>query len=251
MNSCARGEFAMKCREDLEVICIRTSHSNLLNQFTSILWILNERERKVYERYVVDSKKVEFLIGRAIAKWWIAKRHNLLIDDIGFEKTRFGKPYVDYSNLKLIRESAYFNISHTKGLVCVLVSSQENIGIDVEWLGREYLDVISLVFQREEKKFIDDLDIIDDKIRHFHKIWTKKEAIVKVQGLGLYKSPNSISVPLGIGKTTKDDYIIKSISFLKEYIISIAVENKESKKIKLKTQEIKWESLIKEIQFKN
>lgn len=241
----------MKCRENLEIIYVRTPHSDLLNQLISILWILDEGERKIFDRYAVDSKKIEFLIGRATVKWWIAKSHNLLIDDISLKKTRYGKPYVDYSNLRSINKSAYFNVSHTKGLVCVLFGSQENIGIDAEWLGGEYLDVISLVFQKEEKKFINNLKNIDDKIRHFHKIWTKKEAIVKAQGLGLYKSPISFSVPLDTGVTNKDDYTIKTFNFLKEYIISIAVENKNSKKIKLKMQEMKWENLIKEIQFIN
>ena len=76
-----------------------------------------------------------------------------------------------------------FNISHSFGLA-VCVTDSEPIGIDVEML-RHIGDAERLAkryFSLEEQRRI---DLADDREREILRIWTKKEAYLKMTGEGL------------------------------------------------------------------
>jgi len=103
--------------------------------------------------------------------------NEVLLSEVQFEEK--GKPFIPNSNI-------YFNISNTKGIV-VLAMHNKPIGIDVERL-REPKEVIySRVFCSEEVRFI---KCSED----FTRLWTRKEAVVKLFGGGLSMGLNSFSV---------------------------------------------------------
>lgn len=87
-----------------------------------------------------------------------------------------GKPYLRNSNI-------YFNISHSKDLVAIIIDNKE-CGIDIEYIDYDrkidklLLKVLSPEEQKECNKSI-------DKYEYFYRIWTIKEAYSKYIGTGI------------------------------------------------------------------
>jgi len=122
-----------------------------------------------------SSKRMLSLLG------WQLLAENLpnkaLLAEVQFEEK--GKPFIPNSNI-------YFNISNTKGLV-VLAMHNNPVGIDVERLREPKEAIYSRVFCPEEVRSI---ACSED----FTRLWTRKEAVVKLFGGGLSMGLNSFSV---------------------------------------------------------
>jgi 4'-phosphopantetheinyl transferase len=122
-----------------------------------------------------SSKRMISLLG------WDLLAENLLdktlLAKVDFEEK--GKPFIPNSNV-------YFNISNTKGIV-VLVIHNRPVGIDIERLRAPRENIFSRVFCVEEIKSI---DCAED----FTRLWTRKEAVVKLFGGGISMGLNSFSV---------------------------------------------------------
>ena len=100
-----------------------------------------------------------------------------LLAKVDFEEK--GKPFIPNSNV-------CFNISNTKGIV-VLVIHNKPVGIDIERLRVPRKNIFSRVFCPEEIKTI---NCAED----FTRLWTRKEAVVKLFGGGLSMGLSSFSV---------------------------------------------------------
>ena len=110
-----------------------------------------------------------------------------------------GKPYFE--------GGPYFSISHCKEGIAVVVAD-EPVGIDIEGIRRADRDLIVRTMNEEEQA-----QIKND--RDFTRLWTQKEAVVKMQGVGI-QSFEQLQTILEIG-----DWKLET--FEKEkYIYSIA-----------------------------
>lgn len=121
--------------------------------------------------------------------------------------------YIDI-NGKPMSKKAYFNISHSHGLV-VLVLDQHSIGVDIEKIKEVEQKTIDFISSEQEKKYI-------KNIKNFYEVWTNKESLVKAKGLGMRKDIKLIpSLPIN-GKKTYDDelYYSKTIDF-NDYILCV------------------------------
>ena len=124
-----------------------------------------------------------------------------------FEKTKHGKLFLkgfpDY----------YFSVSHS-GQKIVFVSDNTPIGIDIEQLKttRDYENITSF-FHPSEQSFV--MHRLTDA--NFLKIWTSKEAYVKLIGTGITGDFSQFSVlSRKIGK------LIVTIN-LNNYVLSVAL----------------------------
>jgi 4'-phosphopantetheinyl transferase len=123
-------------------------------------------------RYQFSQDAYNFVLGRLMLKQAIkalglpAER----LDEIKYNEE--GKPFV---------EGLSFSISHSQDLVACAFSGTGNIGLDVEYprnLEREYF---RHCFNDKEWALIQ-----QDRSSHtFYQYWTRKEAILKANGLGL------------------------------------------------------------------
>ena len=80
-----------------------------------------------------------------------------------------GKPYLE--------GGPYFSISHCKAGIAVAVDDQP-IGIDIETIRHAKEDLIERTMNEQERVGMDD--------RKFTRLWTRKEAVVKAEGTGIY-----------------------------------------------------------------
>lgn len=105
-----------------------------------------------------------------------------------------GKPYLE--------GGPYFSISHCKAGIAVAVDDQP-IGIDIETIRHAKEDLIERTMNEQERVGMDD--------RKFTRLWTRKEAVVKAEGTGIY-SFEQLQTILDNGQWTldtfeKDNYI--------------------------------------------
>jgi 4'-phosphopantetheinyl transferase len=92
-------------------------------------------------------------------------------DQLQFETQPQGKPV-------LITASSFpiqFNVSHTRGVAFIALTTQHAVGIDVEWIDRKVQDrdIAERYFPTRESEY------------QFFSYWTCKEAYLKMQGRGI------------------------------------------------------------------
>ncbi len=126
-----------------------------------------------------DSLEIRYLSELTLPCGW----------DTSFEKGEYGKPYVAGSNFG-------FNMSHTENLYAVAVMSGE-VGLDIQKESPRLTEadikkIIPRFFVEDEQKFMGaSKNITPD----FYRIFTKKEALVKLDGggIGLFTSHSALS----------------------------------------------------------
>ncbi len=87
----------------------------------------------------------------------------------------------------------YFNLSHTKGLVGVAVSTGP-VGLDVECLDREInpIEIADDILTAAEVRSLLALNPVEMRQRFF-RLWTLKESYLKAIGAGFCVEPRSFS----------------------------------------------------------
>lgn len=106
-----------------------------------------------------------------------------------FTYNEHGKPFLSSSNIQFL--PLCFSISHTKAAIAVAMDSQP-IGIDVETIvsaGRiADGELIRRTMNESEQTRI---AASDDPAREFTRLWTQKEAVLKMIGTGIGEIPLS------------------------------------------------------------
>lgn len=106
--------------------------------------------------------------------------------DIDIRKNKFGKPYLQDSDL-------FFNISHTNSAFLLAFNQGGKLGVDLEILsGDEDLpSLIDYAFSNDETEYCMNGGDISAR---FLEIWTLKEAFLKYSGIGLTDYLRSINI---------------------------------------------------------
>ena len=98
-----------------------------------------------------------------------AKKNNILLGEL--KKAENGAP--------LPFEGNYWSISHKPSCVAAVIS-KKCIGIDIEQIKERPASIMDYVISQEE------WDLIGEKIwKNFYRIWTAKEASLKLTGVGI------------------------------------------------------------------
>ena len=116
-----------------------------------------------------------------------------------------GKPYLE--------GGPYFSISHCKEGIAVAINDTP-IGIDIEAIRHANEDLIVRTMNEEERLRVTGYGLPD---RMFTRLWTQKEAIVKMEGTGIESFEQLQSIIEN--RKSKIDTIEKE-----KYIVSIAYE---------------------------
>ena len=115
------------------------------------------------------------LIGEALAKVLVKKHFDIDISRHIIACNKHGKPYLkDFPHV-------HFNISHS-GEYVVCVVSDKPVGVDIQKIVRYNPDVAKKIC---DKKELMQIDASSDKESEFTKLWTQKEAVLKMLGTGI------------------------------------------------------------------
>ena len=106
--------------------------------------------------------------------------HVLDIEESLLQYGEFGKPYAP-GNVE-------FSITHG-GNWAVLTADSHRVGVDIEPINPDNLDVADRVFTPNELRWMR-----QDPLIRFHILWTIKESIMKATGLGMQLDPAQFEV---------------------------------------------------------
>lgn len=115
----------------------------------------------------------------------------------------------DYGKLFLKTDQTpalFFNLTHTDRLIACVLSSRDGVGIDMERIRKAPFEVMDQVFQPSEMAWVQSQPTLARKEQAFFLLWTRKEAVMKAEGLGFSLPPKTFTVPRNWGETTDHRY---------------------------------------------
>ena len=196
----------------LEVNSFSNAELNRLFNYLS----MEEKNKANNYHFEIDRKR--YILGRAVLKQLIAKYTKRDVHSIHFGYNSSKKPFLVPNNNKL-----QFNLSHSGELIAIGFGFDEvKIGIDIEMTDPSYdYDLILRdYFTENEKGLIEEFGY-----PAFFKIWTRKEALFKAQGIGLTDEMRWTSVlrKKGINslKAFNQTFYCKTMHFDLKYYLSI------------------------------
>lgn len=155
--------------------------------------------KKIYIKNINDIKENEYVINlvkysdnemkKISLKAW-SLLSEILLKEYSVELTKDNIHYNDCNKPYLKNSNIYFNISHSRNLIAIIIDEKE-CGIDIEYIdySKDISKICKRVLSNKEQKL---LKFKINKYKYFYKLWTKKEAFYKKQGSGInYKQLNN------------------------------------------------------------
>lgn len=140
-------------------------------------YLSHERQKKVNRFYFPSDKRLS-LYAALLTRMEIGLALNQTPVSLIFDTDKNQKPYLKNA------ENFHFNISHTKGLILLGISSSP-IGVDAEVNHKPSFDIMTNYFHEDEVRYVTAASLEKEKSEHFFHVWTKKEALTKYLGSGL------------------------------------------------------------------
>lgn len=147
-----------------------------VNEANLLSILSNKRQQKVLS-YYFEIDRLLSLYSALVVRMCLSKITGIPYNKLDFSYTDLGKPYLNNSNI-------FFNLSHTKNGILLAVSTDSDIGADIEnvQIIPPY-NIINDIFHPAEIEFIHKTPT--SLQTRFYEIWTKKEAYLKYLGTGL------------------------------------------------------------------
>jgi 4'-phosphopantetheinyl transferase len=145
------------------------------------LMILDEQERKRTARFYFAPDKVRYSSCHANMRRILGSYLRRPPESLVYREAEGGKPELDLTASEL---PLRFNLSHSKSIALLAVNLGSEVGVDVEDIRPIERDVAARFFSPAEIASMAPLDG-EAWFDAFYRCWTRKEAILKVQGVGL------------------------------------------------------------------
>ena len=212
--------------DDTIIYYTRINKLITFKQFENYLKRLPQKEQSRILKYHNWSDQLKCLMGISLIVHFVFKGDLFLLKTLKYNY--FGKPYTD--------RNGFFNISHAGDFVIAAVSSEFEMGIDIE-------KIIPVAL----KDFKDQMTAVEwnrisscaeNQNQEFYRYWTQKEAVIKAAGKGLSIPLKSFEI---IGLKTviaEKSYYLKELDISKDYCCHIATTDqllKISKAILIET----------------
>jgi 4'-phosphopantetheinyl transferase len=123
---------------------------------------LDNDEKKKYNSFSSSSRKLEFLSVRALLSELIGRETKIVYN-------KNNKPFLNDG-------SRFISISHSHKLTAILLSSNEKVGIDLEFMSTNIAALAFKFINRKEKVTKE----IDERRYHLYIHWCAKEALYKI-----------------------------------------------------------------------
>lgn len=157
--------------------------------------LLSPEEIYDADTFIFEEEFRRYQISHGFKRLVLSKYLNIPPKTLIFEHAKYGKPFISNIQNSL---NIQFNLSHSHNLILMAITRQDVVGIDVEYHAKEFSEetLISTIFSPNEQLFFSDLTEEEEKKKVFYRGWTRKEAYLKAQGMGLISDLKNISVDL-------------------------------------------------------
>ncbi|SFL10129.1 Phosphopantetheinyl transferase [Lachnospiraceae bacterium KH1T2] len=133
------------------------------------------RQRKVDKIKVPEVRAVSLAAGILIKNMcdaWHIDSKRIITNEHGKPMIPGGKP-------------PYFSISHKHKIAVLAVSKDNQVGVDIEFIGMYREAMVKRFYTKAEIAFLDGIQDERKKREEFYRMWTMKEAYGKLVGDGL------------------------------------------------------------------
>ena len=152
--------------------------------------ILDEQERRRTARYYFPPDRLRYSVCHANMRRILGSYLRKPPESLVYREAEGGKPELVADE---VDAPLRFNLSHSKSVALLAVTLNSEVGVDVEDVRPIERDVAKRFFSPAEIARMAPLDG-EEWLNAFYRCWTRKEAILKVEGMGLRIPLNSFDV---------------------------------------------------------
>jgi len=185
--------------------------------------LLSQEEQGRADRFCFPKHRKRFIVSHGALRAILSRYMSVEPQAVAYRNNDYGKPF-------LVDSLIEFNLSHSHLLALIAVAERRRIGVDVEWM-RENIEYESIA-----RRFFSPQEAANVKsIPSFFHCWTRKEAYIKAQGMGLSipldsfdvsTDPQDVDVRLTVHNPADVDerWRLRSIDVKEGYAAAAAVE---------------------------
>ncbi len=157
--------------------------------------LLSLEEQARMRRFYFERDRVRYAVSHSVLRRVLGYYLDLHPTLVSFTTNKFGKPkIIPTLNLFNLR----FNLSHTNRMALLAITSDLEVGVDLEELRFVEAEIAERYFSERERI---DLGLLakTEWLQGFYNCWTRKEAILKAEGIGLNVKLDAFDVTLRPG----------------------------------------------------
>ncbi len=193
----------MICLQDMENYDLLKGKAGELSCF------LSADEALRCARYRREEDRINFIFSRAILKKVLNPGDPRQVD---LKQDKWGKLYCAAGNASAFR---HFSLAHTDGMVALVFSASCPVGIDIEKAHPlDYAEILEAVSAPEEMAYFRHAA---DPSEAFYKVWTLKEACLKLMGSGFLNDPRKLNVLT----LQNEDYSLRFEKIMGKFFLSV------------------------------
>lgn len=181
--------------------------------------VLDSGENARVARFLPDGPALRFAGSRAALRFILARYLRRPAASLVFEVGPHGKP-------RLCGAGPSFNLSHAGGIALIAVTACVDVGVDVEQIaaGRATVDIARRFFSPAEQKALDAVPEAE-RTEAFYRIWSRKEAVIKMLGEGLACPLDSFDVTANPEAATLLDFRRSGQDFHAWSLVAIRIDS--------------------------
>jgi len=193
--------------------------------------ILSEEELDRYRRFRFPADRHQYLVSHALVRRTLSSYMDLPPADWHFSHGEHGRPEICNPGIPPLR----FNLTHTAGLVCCVVTLEDDCGIDAEKITARHATsgIAQRMFSEAECRELRRLEG-QAHLKYFFTRWTLREAYVKARGIGIsfptrkltftVNNDNSVEVSFHPDiEDRRDNWQLQLLKPTAEHIAAIAI----------------------------
>ena len=163
-------------------------------QFSNMTHLLSVDERERAARFRFDRDRRHYSVARAILRSLLAHYTGMPAAGIQFSYNAHGKPVLPGNH------PCRFNVSHSHGWALYGFALERDVGVDIERIRPDLagLEIAQRFFSATEVEALQSVAKADLATAFFN-CWTRKEAFIKANGLGVFLGLHTFAVTLAPG----------------------------------------------------
>lgn len=197
--------------------------------------LLSEDERVRAARFRFQKDRERYILAHGAKRSILARYLGLEPGGVRFDYGTYGKPLVvaTYRGRRL-----GFNLSYSGEVALLAVGLGRDVGVDAEFIREDFIgeDIVERFFSPAEIAVMRAVPV-EARRAAFFDYWTRKEAVIKAAGAGLYMPLDTFDVSMGPGEVslvveTRDEggesrrWTVRMLDVGADYSAALAVEGR-------------------------
>lgn len=151
-------------------------------QLAPWLACLTDAERQRYQRFIRAARQREFLIGRILLRFAVARLTNLAFASVSVIERQNNAPLLRLpATISAAASHPSVSLSHSRGWVACAVSADTQLGLDIEMrdASRDLMALSQAAFSAQEHEWLSQ-QTEASRTAEFYALWSSKEAMYKL-----------------------------------------------------------------------